>query len=119
MKKYVLFFSVLFLPILVKAAWIESFNMAQSSYTITSEGPVYISSSFPGTVFLGVNVASTSTAGTLKIYDSVGAATNQIANISLASVGCYRYEILISSGLVYTTTNNASGVTILYKKTRP
>ena len=101
------------------AAWVESFNQASSTYTITSEGPAYIPQTLPGTVLLYVNVSSPSTNGTLKIYNSSGLASGQIANIDLGARDSYRYEIVLSSGLTYTTTGNVGGVTIIYKRTRP
>lgn len=119
MKK-LLFISLLFLVSQSHAAWVESFNMADSCYTATNQGPIVIPNTPPGTVLLGVVVASTSsTLGTLKIYDSSGVASGQLANIDLGRNGDYTFEVRLSSGLTYTTANNTGGITLIFKRLRP
>lgn len=119
MKRFFVLLTLLGAPHLGYAAFIESFNLATSSYVDTNEGPRVIPNTPPGTVLLYVNVSSATTAGTLKIYNSSGVASGQIANISLGSVGHYRYEVLLSSGLTYTSATATNGVTIVYKRMRP
>lgn len=116
--KILLSLTLLFSPITLKAAFIESFNTFDSSYTVTNETTKLIFNTPPGTVLAQINVSSVSTGGLLQVYDSSDTATNKIANVTLATVGSYRYEVRLSSGLTYTTTGNGAGVTIIYKRIR-
>jgi hypothetical protein len=116
MKRLIVFLTAFVLLSISRASNIESYNEANSSFTKTSDGPVQIKNTFPGTVLLYVDVSTTST-GSLQIYDSSGVSTSgQLANITLGTIGYYRFEILISSGLTYQTVGNQNGVTIVYKK---
>lgn len=63
-----------------------------------------------------VVASSVTTGGLLKIYDSSATATNQIAAVTLNSANFYPFEVQLSSGLTYSTTGNANGVTIIYTK---
>jgi hypothetical protein len=118
MKKLFLFLTLLGAPHLGMAANIESYNLGSSSYIATNEGPVRIPNTRPGTVLLYVAVGTASAGGTLRIYDSSGVASGQIANITLGTVGFYRYDVVLSSALTYTSANATNGVTLIYKKTR-
>jgi hypothetical protein len=119
MKK-LFFVASLFLSLtsISKAANVEGYNRLSGSFTITNEGPRVVPNTLPGTILMYVNVSSPSTNGTLRIYNSSGVASNQIANIDLNASGMYRYEVILSSGLTYTTTNNAGGVTFTFKRIR-
>lgn len=89
-------------------------NLWRSSFTATNDTAQKIT----GAVSLnGVVVSSASVAGaTLLIYDSLSSANNLIARVSLTSLGDYTFNVKLSSGLVYTTSNNNMGVTIIYGK---
>lgn len=119
MKKLIFLFSILFSCAVLKAAVSDEILVGKSSYTITNDGPVLIVGTKPGNVLDSVIIASTSATGTLKIYDSSNVATNQVANISLANTGNYQFTLKVSSGITYTTTNNTSGLTIIWKQVVP
>ena len=64
--------------------------------------------------------------GSIALYDSSATATNQIANIGFGTPGAgvgggwtVPIEVRVSSGITYTTSGNTTGVTIIYKETRP
>lgn len=87
----------------------------RSSFTITND----TAKSITDALYLSsVVVASTSPAGVLSLYDSIGStsAIYKIADIDLSTLGDYNYNIFLSSGLTYSTMNNSKGITILYRK---
>lgn len=117
MKKLFLFL-LTFATLSACYAYWDTVGVYDSTYTITNDGPVLIPNTPPGTIFVGVNVGSVSTTGMLRVYSSSGGATNQIANVSLGTVMGYAYNVRISSGITYTTTGNAGGVTLIFKRIR-
>lgn len=117
MKKILLFLGLTALSSTSFAYW-DTVGNFKSSYTITNEQNALIPRTVPGSIFVGVILPTTTTNATLKIYDSSGTANNQIANIDMARSGAYRYDVVLSSGLTYSISNNANGVTILYKRLR-
>lgn len=117
MKKIALVLFALVFSSLTYAYW-DTVGVYDSSYTITNEGPVVITNTPPGTIFVGVVIGSATSNGTLKVYNSSGVASNQIANINLGSIMGYAYNIRVSSSITYTTTNNTGGVTIIFKRVR-
>lgn len=56
---------------------------------------------------------NTGTAGTLTIYNSSSTAANPIAAINTTNALCNYYDVVTSSGLVYTNSATAN-VTIMY-----
>lgn len=101
-----------------RAAYVESFVAGSASYTQTSDSLVVIPRSFPGTVLIGVLIGTPTAAGSIKVYDSSGSATNQLGNIDLGARFYAPFDVKITSGITYTTTGNSGGITILYKKLR-
>ncbi len=118
MKKLFLAALILSFPVISKAANVEGYNILYGSNTLTNEGPRLIPNTPPGTILMRVNVASVSAGGTLVIYNSSGVAVNPVVNIDLGARGMYVYEIKLSSGLTYTTTNNVGGVNFTFKRVR-
>lgn len=91
------------------------YEVNKASFTSTAETLKRISGTEKGNMFVGVEVSTGSAAGsTLQIYDSQLSATNQIATIDLRTNRGHEYNVLLSSGLTYTSTTS-SGFTILWR----
>lgn len=120
MKKFLLFLLMASLTKACLAYW-DTVEMYQSSYTAANNTTTVLANTPPGTVFAGV-VISTSVGGTLKVYDSSGAASGQIANLLLSGNGegsfCIPFNVVVSSGITYTTTGNSGGITFIFKRTK-
>ena len=115
-----------------KAASYDTDLLNQASFTKTNEGPICISSGFTrGGYLVGVVIGSQSALGTLTLADAyvsttgntVSYATFSILSLSggnaANSLPTYvPYGIRLSSGLMYTTSNNTN-VTIIWKSYRP
>jgi hypothetical protein len=95
-------------------AFADFISLNRSSFTATNDTTQRICAT--PCVLDSVVVSSPSVGGLLTIYDSNAAASNKIAVVNTANSGSYRFEVLISSGLTYTTANNTNGITILWRK---
>lgn len=116
-----------------QAGFIEMYQLGQSSFTNTNETTARISSfTLKGGMFLGVVIDSASPLGTLTLADAyvstsvAGIVYSTFAILSLSGGNAPNnmptyipFNIRLSSGLAYTTTNNAGGVTIIYKSLNP
>ena len=103
--------------LLVSPCFADPSNFNRSSFTVTSDQKVYISSS----AYLdGVIVGVPTSGGTLIIFNSTAAvnATSAvvISSISLSTVGNYYFNNMQVKGIVYQANTATNGVTILYKK---
>ncbi len=139
MKRLILFLCFIFIGSYCGAAYLEGYQLNQASFTQTNEGPVPISS---GTnmrngygLLIGVQVSSPMANGTITFADAFSSGTtgtalgtlSTVAVVSLAGGGnapvgtsfYIPFEIKLSSGLSYTTSNNSKGVTIIYKSLKP
>lgn len=88
----------------------------KSSFTATNDTLQQLNSATPtSTFFVGVVVSSPSAGGLLSVYDSQGAASQKITDVSLGTIQRPEYNVRVSSGLTYSITNNAAGVTILWR----
>lgn len=131
MKKLVLFLSLFLFGSVSYAFW-ETLSMYSSSFTMTNEGPIAISSNdLQGGVLVGVAVGSCSAGGILKLWN----ARNPGLNVAISTIGIINltgtgntsdndpfyipFNVRVSSGISYQTTGNANGVTIIYKITKP
>ncbi len=84
----------------------------RSSYTKTADTLQRIS----GARYLKRVVVSSATAGgSIRIYDSQGSTTGQIATVDEGTLNQYDFNIYVSSGLTYSTVGNANGATFIYK----
>lgn len=113
MKKLILVLSVL----ACSKAFAGS-PIAYSSFTATNDSALLRSATSTNTIvqtLSAVIVSSISTGGTLKIYNSTYTTANQVAAVSLGTVGLYQFNDVVMKGIFYTITNNAAGVTIIYK----
>lgn len=106
-------------------AWGDDTLVNRSSWTATSDvlGTI-ASTTIRGGVFMGVIIGSPSASESITIWDSIGVKTSTLAVLNFAGAGNGPYnipfEIRISSGLTYSITGNTiSGVTFIYKITRP
>ena len=122
MKKVILSLLVFFSAGALKAAWFDDGLINQASYTATGETLALIRNTLPGTLLVGVVIA-TSSGVNLLIYDSSRTATNQIGKIILGGntdgSDYIPFNIRVSSGITYTIANNNPGITFIYKITRP
>ena len=117
MKK-VLFLCLIFISSVSYSAYID--DVDKTSFTITNDGPVLISSATAGSVLRSVIISSGAPNFQIKIYDSKGTAVNQISNLSGSGTADNSKQIIfdvrISSGITYTIVgNNAGGVTFIYR----
>lgn len=88
----------------------------KSSYTVTAETTKRIAATEKGNMLYAVVVGSATPGSVLTIYDSSGTATNTIATISLHIARDYNFNVLLSSGLTYTTSAApTNGLTILWR----
>ena len=118
MKK--ILFSILVVIVLVSAiysAGVPTYSntaIFQSSFTKTNETGKAIS----GARWVhSIIVSSTTTGGVIYLYDSIGSTTTgNFGVVDLGSLNAYPYDLWLSSGFTYTTSGNANGVTIMYKK---
>lgn len=120
MKKWILLLAFGFVALGIKPAHAErDVILWLSSTTATAETNKYIdcSAGHNGCRFHGVVVNSTGTANSaIVIYNSSGTATSPVAYINGAALwGNFTYDILVSSGLTYTTVGSGN-YTILYQK---
>jgi hypothetical protein len=103
-------------------AWWETIRMNKSSFTATNETAIWITSTTPSDIFVGV-VVSSGGQGTATFYDSKNSATSTIGKIQLgATQGAFfiPFDVVLSSGLTYTTAKNTgNGISIIWKKTNP
>ena len=125
MKKIGLFLGFLFLSGLSHAAYIESYSLGTASFTTTNDAQVQISTH--GGILVGVVIDSPSNGGLLTLADAKIAITggpvtySTFSILSLGGTGFQTvpvyipYGIYLSSGLTYTTSGNAGGVTIIWK----
>jgi hypothetical protein len=90
--------------------------VGRSSFTITNDTTKHISGTQPSSVLMEVIVSSPTVGGLLRIYDSQGSATSQVANVTLQNAASYNFDLIISSGITYTTTLNGNGVTMIWRK---
>ncbi len=133
MKK-ILFCLSLLLAVPLKAGYIENYQFGQTSFTTTNETTARISSfTLKGGIFLGVVVGSPSLAGSVTFADAyvatsvAGIVYSTFAVVSLVGTGntpvggpyYIPFNVRLSSGLAYTTTNNTGGITIIYKSFNP
>lgn len=127
--KVCLFYSLLFFVCPVHAAFIESYQQCKASFTLTSEGPVQISTH--GGILDGVIIDSSSPGGLLTIadawvstksavsYSTIAVLTLDAGSILITEFPVYiHFGVNLSSGLTYTTQANRGGVTILWKDLR-
>jgi len=84
-----------------------------ASNVVTNGSTVTVNAGYLAAVV--VTSASVPT-GLLKLYNSTFTTNNQFANITLGTVGYYDFKDSQLQGLTYTTSNNNSGVTIIYRK---
>ena len=133
MKK-IIFLSLFFLSTGAKAAFIETYQLGQTSFTTTNETTARISSfTLKGGMFLGVVIGSPSLNGSVTFADAYvstsvgGIVYSTFSILSLSGSGnvpvggpyFIPYNIRLSSGLAYTTVNNTGGITIIYKSLNP
>lgn len=121
MKKIYLFLGLLFLSGTSHALW-DTVEQYSSSFTTTNETLKVIPNTPPGTVFAGIVIGSSSVGGFLSIFNSSGTgllgSTITICSLQSSNPVDLHYNVVLSSGLTYTTVGNVGGVTILYKRTR-
>lgn len=94
--------------------------IAYSSFTATTDSTLLRSATSTNTIVqtltaVVVSSASAASGAVLKIYNSTWTTSNQVAMISLTTVGYYPFNDTVLKGIFYTTTGNSSGVTIIYK----
>lgn len=114
MKKVILMLLALAFPALAFAGG----PIAYSSFTVTNDSALIRSATSTNTVvntLSAVIVSSPTAGGMLKIYNSTWTTSNQVANISLATVQQYQFNDTVLKGIFYVITSNANGVTIIYK----
>lgn len=119
--------------IILSTLFLASFVMAyspvwKSSHTTTADttqklcsGSTYLLGTSTNTygnlgIIHGVCVNSAVSGGTISVYDSSSTATNAIAimlSTATANSGCFYYDVQVSSGLVY-TTSQPNDTTFLY-----
>lgn len=102
-------------------AWNDQNLLNRASFTPTSDTLAYVPLTYGGTVLKGV-ILSSEAATSVKIYDSSGVVSNQIAFLGSATPGGSNYipfNVRLSSGLTYTTAGNTLGVTFIYLRVRP
>lgn len=126
MKKY-LFLGLMLLVGTSHAAYLETYSLGQASFTLTNDSAVQISTH--GGILVGVIIDSQSAGGTLTLADawvSVKAPNAPTySTFSILSLGAgnaptslptyISYNVLLSSGLTYTTAGNTGGVTIIWR----
>jgi len=111
----------------VSAAYVETLQMNNSSFTASNDSYVSIASrTIPGGIFVGVVISSPSPGGVVRFFDSLGLVQSTIGVVSLgggglaagydSSANYIPFNVKISSGLTYSVTGNVSGITILYRK---
>ena len=105
-------FAVLMLA--ASASYAVSFEVNQASHTATNDTLQQIGSTDKST-FVGVIVSSPTSGGLLSVYNSQGAASSKVADVSLGTVQSPEYNVRMSSGITYSTTGNSGGVTILWR----
>lgn len=110
MKKLLAIFAAITLPAVamaVSAVWTSSNTAtADSTKALCTQGT-------QSRAVLHGACVNTGVAGTLTLYNARSTAANPVAAINTANAGCFYYDVVTSSGLVY--TNSATGnVTILY-----
>jgi len=105
---------MLSLPVAAGSSFINP-CIFKSSHTRTSDTTKEISSTKHVKYLRSVIVSSPTADGWMTIYNSRGAASNEIGTVDLGTANQYNYDLSISSGLTYTTSGNANGVTILYQ----
>lgn len=113
-------------------AYVEQYQLNSASFTITNETTARISTTnMHGGILVGVIIDSPSALGVLTIADAYvsfttpGIVFSTIAILSLGSGNSpstlptyIPFNVKLSSGLTYTTSNNTGGVTIIYKSLR-
>jgi hypothetical protein len=110
MKKLLAIFAAIALPAMVMAnpvVW-------RSSNTATADtAKALCTQGNPRRGVVHGACVNTGVAGTLTIYNSSSTAANPIAAINTANAICTYYDVLMSSGIVYTNSATAN-VTIMY-----
>lgn len=126
MKKLLIFTALVLAASISRAAYIETYQLSSTSFTLTSEGPVQVSTH--GGILVGVIIDSPSLGGTLTLADAkipiTGGNLVTYSTFSILSLGgtgftsvptYIPYGVYLSSGLSYKTTSNTGGVTIIWK----
>ncbi len=123
MKKLFLFLTFALVSTGAKAAWMDSDLVNRSSFTQANPTTLNVNGVLPGDVLRGV-ILPAQTHVTVAVYDSSRTATNRIGNLatstSTAESSTYiPFNVRLSSGLSFTITNNTSGVSFIWLKTKP
>lgn len=129
-KKLSLFIGGILLASLSFGFW-ETISQNSSSFTLTNEGTIAISSNnLQGGVLVAVVIGSSTPGGLIRLFDSrnpsgVNVSTIGIVNLGGTGIGANNepntipFNVHLSSGLSYKTEGNSNGVTIIYKITKP
>lgn len=130
MKRFLVFSLAALMASFSSAAFIETYQLNSTSYTLTNDTAAHISTStMHGGELVGVLIDSPSANGSLTLSDAyvstavAGIVYSTFAVIPLSLGGnasnssplYIPFNVYLSSGLTYTTTNNSGGVTIIYR----
>lgn len=103
-------------------AFAISGNVYYSSHTATADTTKALcTSSIPGifgstnkAIINSVCVNTGATTSSVTLYNSSGTAVNTLAVVDATSKGCLSYNVILSSGITYTTAGTAD-ITMMYQ----